>query len=116
MKTLNELNINIESLPEWANYIAMDRSGEWVVAEDPPFNHGLFEFRVKKEDKYIPFTFEDREVFRGKWIRNKATNSEFIITLIKKKKVDLLSYDQAFYKWEFLDGTPFGKLEGGSDE
>lgn len=36
MKTLNELNINIESLPEWANYIAMDRNGEWFAYEKKP--------------------------------------------------------------------------------
>lgn len=41
MKTLNkhnqhELNINIDSLPEWANYIAMDRNGEWFAYEKKP--------------------------------------------------------------------------------
>ena len=68
---------------------------------------------------YLPFTFEDRELFRDKWVRNRQTKSEVKITSISKECLLLFtqrSFEEAFNDYEFLDGTPFGKLKDQSYE
>ena len=71
-------------------------------------------YRIKPEPKYIPFTFEDRELFRDKWVRTKTHSKEFKITGMSRGTVGTektnLTYSEAFAYLEFLDGTPFGKL------
>lgn len=60
--------------------------------------------------KYIPFTFEDRDELRGKWVRHKESHNEFMIYLIGENHVNGHSWEESLEEFEFLDGTPFGKL------
>ena len=85
----------------------------WVAAENPQFANDRYEFRIKPESKYIPFTFEDRDIFRGKWVRRKKDSAEFIIHNISRNYVIGYRWEEAYIELEFIDGTPFGKLEGG---
>ena len=68
------------------------------------------------EDTYIPFTFEDRELLRGKWIRsnNHKNTSESVIMYLSETRVATedsgYSYSQLLEMCEFLDGKPCGKL------
>ena len=115
---------NKQEKHKWYNEIISFAEGEvievkhkegdtWTTAITPQFNDERYVFRVKPEPKYIPFTFEDREVFRGKWVRRKKDNAEFIIHIISRNYVNGYSYEEAYIELEFIDGTPFGKLEGG---
>jgi hypothetical protein len=68
----------------------------------------------KVASKIIPFTFEDREEFRGKWVRHKNFGfGEFFITYASSEKIqvgsDFYTYDEALEILEFIDGKPFGK-------
>ena len=93
-------------------------NAKWVDTENPQFMHEKVEYRVKPEPKYIPFTFEDRDELRGKWVRRKDTGDEMFIDRIDDRGVcSHYSYLRALAALEFLDGTPFGKLvEGGGEK
>lgn len=99
---LNELKaINTGRL----TYPFLSENGHW---------YGLF-YPVVIQKKLVPFTWEDREMLRGKWIRNKERAHEIRITNIffdrddKELRIDGISAVNLFNKWEFLDGSPFGK-------
>lgn len=71
----------------------------------------------KVTSKIIPFTFEDRELFRDKWVRFKKGTDEFKINAIAKDGIMICghngnfvhNYDYMLEKLEFIDGKPFGK-------
>lgn len=101
---LNELNaINTERRA----YPFFSDNGYW---------YGLFyPVVIPKKKKLVPFTWEDREMLRGKWIRKKECAHEIRITTIlfdgddEKLRINGISAVDLFNKWEFLDGSPFGK-------
>jgi uncharacterized membrane protein (UPF0127 family) len=70
------------------------------------------------KEEYIHFTFEDREMFRDKWIRLKGAKNESRINFISSdSSVSCASWTQTeslsdlFKTHEFVDGTPFGKIK-----
>lgn len=76
------------------------------------------EFRVKPELKYIPFTYEDREQLRDKWIKHRDGGSpnkrEHVITGIDidgiTTQTDRFSYAQLLEFMIFTDESPCGKV------
>lgn len=71
----------------------------------------------KITSKIVKFTFEDREEFRGKWVKGK-NGVEYLITLIRPSGigfidvdgcVSFVDYEKALERIEFIDGRPFGK-------
>lgn len=93
---------------------------EWI--DLPKSNTDLYfakvKYRIKQEPehpKYVPFTFEDRGLFRGAWIKCKATGHEMAILQCFGEGISTIegeySYKDAFKHVTFLDGSPFGKLE-----
>ena len=87
-----------------------DEPDTWQDDHYPLWNDPDIKFRIKEEPKYIPFTFEDRDELRGKWVRRKSTGVETIIYYIDKGHMNGCTWEQTLEKFEFLDGTPFGKL------
>lgn len=85
----------------------------WIIATDPSWNK-FSKYRIKPEPKYIPFTWEDREELRGKWLKRKDYNVEKLPTTICNKDVmigdQFYSYKELLKDFTFLDGTPCGKL------
>jgi hypothetical protein len=69
---------------------------------------------VPLEEEYVPFTFEDRELLRGQWVRGKLSKEEFMIIYIGHLKVEVngnyYTYQHLFEVFEFIDGKPCGKL------
>ena len=69
---------------------------------------------VPLEDTYVPFTFEDRELLRGKWVSRKTIKGEFMIIYIGILKVGLdgsyYTYQELFEDFEFIDEKPCGKI------
>lgn len=53
----------------------------WENTIAPQWNPS-YEYRIKPEPVYIPFTFEDREQLRGEWIKRKGTQREYLITSV----------------------------------
>jgi hypothetical protein len=72
----------------------------------------------KVTSKIVKFAFEDREEFRGKWVRNKGNKiEEFQLGLIADwgvaesvgEQSPRYTYEQALEELEFIDGKPFSK-------
>src|SRR5699024_6197512 len=116
-KYYNEIVAFAEGRTIQAKYIGIPNEGIWVDDPAPYFDNSKYEFRIKPEPKYIPFTFEDREELRGKWVRRKGVNDELVIYNLSKIRVNGCTWEQSLEEFEFLDGTPFGKLvdEGGEE-
>jgi len=78
----------------------------------------MWEYHKKlPEKKYVPFTWEDRDLLRGRWIKSKEDDKELMIIGFSKEEVFLIHTDQGdiYHKgvldfYTFLDGTPCGKL------
>ena len=96
-------------------------SGAWYEDENPSFACNL-EYRIRQEPKLVPFTFEDRELFKDKWIKLKGkawlkrivtimTNNIVIFAVDKYEELDFIhiSYEKLLSDYEFDDKTPCGK-------
>lgn len=89
----------------------------WENALYPTFSSDLI-YRVKPEPKYIPFTFEDRDMFKDRWIYSKEYGNLTKIIHIEDDSVrsvtigtgDAFSYSELLNLYTFEDGTPCGKL------
>jgi len=74
-------------------------------------------WRIKQKSEYVPFTWDDREQLRGKWVRAKMLQHfEYCLTYISHVGVGFdmnenIYYDRLFNNYEFIDGTPCGKIK-----
>ena len=71
-------------------------------------------WRIPKQKTYRPFTWEERDQLRGKWIKRKTSDLECCVTVINTEGIFLgktLPFCYLFENYTFLDGSPVGKLE-----
>lgn len=116
-KYYNEIIAFAEGRTIQSKYLGAPNGGVWRNDPAPYFDNSKYEFRIKPEPKYIPFTFEDREELRGKWVRRKSSGNECLIYHLSKAHVNTYSWEESIEEFEFLDGAPFGKLvEGGGED
>ncbi len=93
---------------------ASSLNGGWMRCTQPFFDINAY-YRVKPEPtvEYVPFAFEDNELFRDKWLVHKEFKSLRKIIAITDKNLTIgdrfYSYNEAFDLLEFENGTPFGK-------
>lgn len=70
---------------------------------------------IPLEGEYVPFTFEDKELLKGKWIKHKRDSSHILINYISDTTVGIdgsyYTYEELFRDFEFVDGKPCGKLK-----
>lgn len=76
------------------------------------------EIEEKIEPTYRPFTWEERDMLRGKWFREKCDvkKERLIINVYESREGELFIYDGSvamnvknlFENYTFLDGTPCG--------
>lgn len=73
-------------------------------------NHPPEKYRIKEEvkRKLVPFTWEDREQLRGKWVRNKKSSSEFVLQFLNENG-SAWTWQYMLDHFEFIDGSPVGK-------
>ena len=68
---------------------------------------------VPLEENCVPFTFEDRELLRGQWVREKISEEESMISYVSNKGVCIngsyYTYEELFRDFEFVDGKPCGR-------
>ena len=64
------------------------------------FDWGTFDYKIKSDLKYIPFTYDDKDQYM---IVRIDTNGVSI-------KVDRISYQDLFDRYLFSDGSPCGKV------
>lgn len=101
---LHELNaINTER----CTYPFFSENGHW---------YGLFyPVVMPKKKKLVPFTWEDREMLRGKWVKQKNSNYEICLCSFlwdydrQHLLINGITASDFLNTWEFLDGSPCGK-------
>lgn len=88
-------------------------ANSWNETNKPFWDFHDFDYSIKPEDKYIPFTFDTNLV--GKTIVNKNSKNRF---LIYKQAGDgvyisngLYTYDYLLDNFTFLDNTPCGNKQ-----
>lgn len=74
------------------------------------------EINPPKEVLYVPFEEEDKEQFRGKWIKRKDGDIEMKVTRFGTLSTNTFLIEgkcskYLFENFTFLDGTPFGKVK-----
>lgn len=79
-------------------------------------NGSCVEYRIKPEKKLVPFTFENRDIFKDKWFKHKSNNVLQRIAMIGCEGVllhfpntSVISYSKLFNEYLFEDGSPCGK-------
>ena len=71
-------------------------------------------YRIKPQPKIVPFTFNDADSLRGKWIKHKDHKFEFCVVSLSHYGFTspiTVSYKNLLLDYEFLDGSPCGKKE-----
>jgi len=102
-----ENDIIIVSDESEKNFINGEPFRVWYVWEQ--------HWRIKQKPEYVPFTWEDRDKFMLKMIKSK-TYKDTITTIIGCDIERVYtpwsnSYQTLFDDYEFLDGTPCGKIK-----
>lgn len=104
----------IEAFKEGKKIQVKKHDGIWHDIDNPTFFY-YYNYRVKSEKEHIPFEWEDREILRGRWIKNKKSKVELLITAFNNDSSGFII--NGFYakylleNYVFLDETPFGKLK-----
>ena len=101
LRGLNAINT------ERCTYPFFSENGHW---------YGLFyPVVIPKKKKLVPFTWEDREMLRGKWIRRKDNHecesmiNKVFIGINGNMYINNILATSLLNGWEFLDGKHFGK-------
>jgi hypothetical protein len=74
--------------------------------------HGHF-YRRRNAPLYVPYTWEDRDLIRGRWFRFKDKSNELFISYMRLEHgvfyIEGVVADAMLKSCEWLDGTPCGK-------
>lgn len=124
--------MNIENIKELPSIVEAYKGGKIIQANygnnqtmiDLPmlnmsditnFIKGKCKLQVKQELEYVPFTFEDVNLFKDSWFIHKTDNTLYKIVGITEHRVyfsgNSCTYTQLFNNFTFLDGSPCGKLK-----
>lgn len=89
----------------------------WTELDDPDFMWNANNYRIKPEPKYIPFKTKEecwQEMLKHQpfgWLKDKGTQNYKNWVCVDKYGIDGTSFDYAYKKYTFADGTPFGIKE-----
>ena len=121
MKTIRE-KIEIMQAYERGELIENYNHGEWTLCENPMWNWGYADYRVKPKPKYIPFDtpYEFLEAQKEHGVEVKSTNTGVVccafvdsqgrVLLVMNGIRDELNHVcKMFDDYVFLDNTPCGK-------
>jgi hypothetical protein len=88
------------------------KTGEWKIATAPTWSDDIT-YHIYEEPKLVPFTFEDRDLFKDKWFVFKDDKFRCKILGFDKKKIyfksNNYSYQELLWLFTFEDGSPCGK-------
>jgi len=102
------IDVESETKQEGDEYLRTD--GTWRMADSAPFCHrDIYRRRITPVVKYVPFTWEDREELRGRWVTWKHENGmgvEVQINHINEQRNGGLFFKSRDGKW-LLDNATF---------
>ena len=104
---------------EFGSYPSIN--SEWKVCEFPDWDFNCYEYRVKSEKKYVPFTDAEDflkhinhkdDVLIGNEFYTAYVNSfdEVMLVGALHRDTHKVSFKELFETCTFLDGTPCGKI------
>lgn len=92
--------------------IEYKNASNWKLATGPDWSNDI-QYRIKPQPKLVPFTFEDKDLFKDKWFRLKTTSGLFKALYIDESLITIgasqNSYSELMQLFEFEDGSPCGK-------
>lgn len=100
---------DVEQGDEWCNEF-----GEWIVALGHRQLSGRH-YRRRIAPQYVPYTWDDREELRGRWLKSKhAPHYEFVVLEFKSMsgihlRVNGIDAVALLRDYVWLDGSPCGK-------
>lgn len=99
-KTIQKFHVNTQT---WVD----------ILPPNTPLWASGAEYRVKPEVKVKPYTWDDREILRDKWIKDKKGVQEyridnFVNTPNSEFKINGISAEYLLSHFTFLDGSPCG--------
>jgi len=92
----------------------------FIKSVSAAFAYQFFVTEKLKDPEYVPFTWEDRDLLKGRWVRYKDSRINIhAIIMIGEDLIQIQTYNgangfnymSAFEDLLFDDGTPFGKLK-----
>jgi hypothetical protein len=94
----------------------LDYDGEWVPKNTAAGFVDSGTYRIKPKRKLVQFTFEDRDLFKGKYVKHleNTNNNYYQIIGFGEEYIQLSNGKTHFYEtllnsYEFDDKTPCGK-------
>ena len=95
--------------------VQFEDSDSWEHSDTPSLNFSSYNYRVKPQPKYVPFTFEDAKDLIGKAVIKKGATLVKQIIVVNENEVGFdannVSFQSLLEFYTFLDDTPCGKLE-----
>jgi hypothetical protein len=111
----------MDKYKEYSTLKQVGTENVWIEVDSLQFlicklNYGA-KIRIKPETKYIPFTYEDANIFANKEVFCKETNRYCIIIFWNFNGIEYVNgnehifypFDIAFRELNFKDGSIFGK-------
>lgn len=115
--SIKDVNPHQDMIDEWekssrTKELQYFDNGNWFRASTPTWSKDV-KYRFKPQPVYVPFTFEDNNQFRNKWLKHND-GSLHLITSISKSYLqvdgDAYPYQEALEYFRFEDDSIFGKL------
>jgi len=95
MKTLEE-KIKVMSASLAGAKIEVSDMGAWHPVDSPTWNWCDFDYRIKPENKQVPYDFSDAENLIGRKFKNKRTSNIFLSTYINSTNIHFGSLAYTF--------------------
>lgn len=112
MKTIEEKIAVMQAFADEKDVEYYNTSTEkWCKTKDPVWDWIRYDYRVKKQPEYIPFTFEDAEFLIGKAVKSKDEKWIKMLISFDEDYASNISYETLLRDFTFLDGSPCGKLK-----
>lgn len=93
-----------------------EMKNKWLSCDEDPDWYDDESYRLKELPVYAPFSYQDIDNLRGKWVKNNF-DVEHMTTKIHPNSSrpiyngEWYSFEELFHRFTFLDGTPCGKLK-----
>lgn len=103
----------IKAFGEGGSIQFLNEIDEWEIVQHPIFSEEPNRYRIKPEPKLVPFTFEDRDLFKDKWVVINSSGYLNKIIGCGKTKITIgensFTYEEAFKYFHQENGEAFGK-------
>ena len=109
MKTLEEKIKIMQAALDGKQIEITNGQDPWEKIISPDWNWTNFDYRIKPENKQVPFDFSDEEILFGRKVKNKVNVGTSLIYSVYHNSVICfgrsVSYDELFQNFEIWSNT-----------